>query len=64
MYDRENQMDVENARTNIEKIMMSLPSERTETERRMYLAGVIDTWGQMEVVSEETRGNLYTEFCF
>ena len=64
MYDRENQMGIEVARDNVEKVMLGLPAERTETERRMYLAGVIDTYQQLEVISEETRGILYTEFCF
>lgn len=64
MYDRENQMDIEVARDNVEKVMLGLPATRTDTERRMYLAGVIDTYQQFEMISEQTRGNLYTEFCF
>lgn len=64
MYDRENQMSIELARTNIEKIMMLLPRKRTDTERKMYLAGMIDTYAQLEVISDVNRGVLYTEFCF
>lgn len=55
---------LETQRTSLERVMLHLPTERTEMERRMYLAGVIDTKRELNVISEPVRNVLYMEFCF
>ena len=54
--------NVEGVRDKIEKVMLNLPSERTEQERRMYLAGVIDTLQDFGMITEDTHTVLYAEF--
>lgn len=56
------ELSLDEARTRIEKVMMEQPSESTELERKMYIAGVVDTWKECEKISESTRETLYLEY--
>lgn len=56
--------ELEKYTTELEKIMMHLPGDVSENERKFYLAGVIDTWEQKKIISEKTREELYLSYCF
>lgn len=58
------QTELEAGRTEVEKIMLGLPSDGTDKERKMYIAGHIDCLGLKGIVTEETREILYAEYCF
>lgn len=58
------QICLESAKTEIEKIMMNLPSDVSEIERRMYLAGYIDGIRAANGISAEDRDTLYMEYAF
>lgn len=49
-------------KTELEKLMLDLPSNNTEKERRNYLAGVIDTWNDVGLIDGEIREELYAEY--
>lgn len=59
-----NQKNLEEARTEVEKIMMHLNGDVSDENHRHYLAGVIDTLSDHHIVSEDTRNVLYEEYCF
>jgi mannitol/fructose-specific phosphotransferase system IIA component (Ntr-type) len=52
----------EQAKTKIEKVMMTLCPEDSNTGHRKYLAGFIDCLGESNLVSEEIRQILYDEY--
>lgn len=58
------QNELEAGRSEIEKIMLGLPPSRTDTERRMYLAGFIDCLHSRGDLSPDVRDTLYAEYCF
>ena len=55
-------IQIEDVRSTIEKLMLELPSDKTESERRMYLAGVIDTMEDVGYIPKEMHLPLYSEF--
>jgi hypothetical protein len=58
------ELDIDNGRNELEKLMMGLSPEITEEARRSYLAGYIDCLARCGQISEETRGILYSEYAF
>lgn len=58
------QAELEAGRSEIEKIMLGLPDSRTDTERRMYLAGYIECLHLKGGLTETARDTLYAEYCF
>lgn len=58
------QSELEACRSEIEKVMLDINSERTEVERRMYLAGYIDCLLIKGIIIIEIREILYAEYCF
>jgi len=54
--------EVESLRTKIEKVMMSLPSEQTDEQHRLYLSGYIDCLHDTNQISEEAREIIYAEY--
>jgi hypothetical protein len=49
-------------RTNIEKLMMGLNSSLSESHRKQYLAGHIDTLESVGEIDDEIHEVLYTEY--
>lgn len=56
------QATLEQSTTDIEKIMLDLPTINTPKENKMYLGGVIDTWAQVEFITPEIRESLYADY--
>lgn len=52
----------EQARTVLEEVMLSLPSEQTQQDHQQYLAGYIDALHESNQISDEVREILYTEY--
>ena len=46
----------------LEKVMLTLPIEKTKNDHSHYLAGMIDCFFELGVISEEERENLYVEY--
>lgn len=58
-------MELEAAETALEHIMSELNNDPSKAQsHKHYLAGVIDTLEECGEISEETRGNLYSIYCF
>ena len=53
---------IDQIRDKIEKLMLELPSDRTDSERRMYLAGVIDTLLDVGQITPDIHTVIYAEF--
>lgn len=56
------QTTLESYRTKLEKLMLELPTDKTPSEHKMYLAGVIDTYKDVNLIDDDVRGALYMEF--
>lgn len=55
---------MEQATTEIEKVMVQLSNDQTRTGQKCYLAGVVDTWESLGVIDETVREVLYCTYCF
>ncbi len=55
-------ISLDEAHTHLETVMRDLPTDRTEQERRMYVAGVIDTLQETQTISEGDRDALYVQY--
>lgn len=58
------QTELETGRSEVEKIMLTVNGDRTKEERSMYLAGYIECLHAKGLITEDTRGILYAEYCF
>jgi hypothetical protein len=58
------QSELEDYRSEIEKVMMGINNNRTKVERCMYLAGYIDCMFVKGLIIKEIRDTLYAEYCF
>lgn len=57
-----NKVFSEEIKDKLEKLMMTLPLEATEKERRMYLAGWIDCLADQEIIDDEVREDVYNQY--
>jgi hypothetical protein len=53
---------LDHSRTQIEKVMLQLPSDTPESHSA-YLAGYIDALSEMGILSENNREILYSEYA-
>ncbi len=60
----ETELNLNNVRSHLEKVMLEQPPESTDGERKHYLAGVIDTFSDFDEITEPERDILYVEYCF
>ena len=59
-----NQEEISFTKTKLEKRMMFINPDFNDRERRIYIAGCIDTLVDEQKISEETHEEIYPEYCF
>lgn len=56
--------DEQTAVTELEKVMVQMAPDMKRHGQRCYMAGVLDTWASLGVITDAVRGSLYTLYCF
>lgn len=56
------QLDLDHARTDLEKVMLEMDPNAPEEHHRQYLGGHIDAMARYGIIDEQTRDTLYTEY--
>jgi hypothetical protein len=55
---------LEATRNHIEKLMLEMDPNASDENHKHYLAGVVDTFADMDEINEEQREILYAQYCF
>jgi len=56
-------LDVETAKTHLEKLMMNSPKDLTINDLRHYFAGYIEALHDFGIIDDEAREELYSHYA-
>lgn len=56
------QCDLGQAKIHVERLMLHLDPNCSPAEHKQYLAGVIDTLADLDIITEEIHNSLYMEY--